>query len=93
MGRESRARVAREFVVRIRHDNDEKKTQIEYKPDDPVAAAHVLNLALAGVLAKLQRKPPEEAAPPADGVRTPLIHKPTGVDRLRVEKTRTRGTS
>jgi len=95
VGREARARETREqdcVVVKIVHDPKTKRTKVDYTPANPRIAAQVMTLALSGVIAKLG---PLAANDDGNGAKPPVgvIAKPSGLDQLRVEKTRARGTS
>lgn len=83
-------------MVKIVHDPKTKRTQVDYTPANPRIAAQVMTLALSGVIAKLDPAPPKVANDDASaGAATPsgLIAKPSGLDQLKVEKTRARGIS
>lgn len=82
-------------MVKIVHDPKTKRTQVDYTPANPRIAAQVMVLALSGVIAKLDPAPPKVANDDASAAATPsgLIAKPSGLDQLKVEKTRARGVS
>lgn len=96
VGREAKARATREqdcVVVKIVHDPKTKKTKVDYTPANPSIAAQVMTLALSGVIAKLGPLAANDDGNGAKPHPAGLIAKPSGLDQLRVEKTRARGTA